>query len=278
MTILYDEGGRIMRGNDVKTTDEEGTDEVEDLTTKVIDDTTSDTDKAGKEDKGALSDADKAKIETMQALLDEHDIESPEDLKRLVKNLATLKDKVGDVDLEELKSNSDLLKRYQKAWAEEEARKKEDDETPGETIARLKKEKEEIESKREADNRRQQEAQESTTLLRNFSDSVKSAIKADKDFPAEYHGILTEFLGVDNEINEIDLDDKAGIKRVAKAAAKKILAHDQAVIKRYLAGKSKIVKISTSSGGPAHDAPVKITSKNAKAIAVERLKGFLGKE
>jgi len=265
-----------MEENDAKTTDE-GTDKIEDLTTKVIDDTTPDTDKAGKEDKGALSDADKAKIETMQDLLDEHDIDSPEDLKELVKNLATLKDKMGDVDLEELKSNSVLLKRYQKAWAQEESNKKEDSETPEETIARLKRENKEIESKHDADNRKQREAHESTILLKDFSNSVKSAIKADKDFPAEYHDILTEFLGVDNEINEIDLDDKAGIKRVAKAAAKKILAHNQAVIKRYLAGKSKISKISTSSGGPTLDAPVKITPKNARAIAVERLKGFLNK-
>ena len=87
----------------------------------------------------------------------------------------------------------------------------------------------------------------------------------------------SEFLGVDNEIHEIDIKDKAAIKRVTKAATKKIMDFEQSVIKRYLAGKAEVPKI-TKTTDPPSDKPVKITPKNAKAIAVERLKGFLGKE
>ena len=52
---------------------------------------------------------------------------------------------------------------------------------------------------------------------------------------------------------------------------------EQSVIKRYLAGKAEVPKI-TKTADPPSDKPVKITHKNAKAIAVERLKGFLGKK
>ena len=273
-------GGTIMgdeAGTETKSTEDGTKIGVENLTEKVVDDPTSDDDKAKKEKEGALSDADQASLKTVKSLLDEYEISSPEDLKDFVGRLATLKDQVGDADLEELKANSDLLKRYQKAWASEKEKETEDGETPEQTIDRLKREKKVERDKRKAITSEQEEAREDKALLKFFTNTVKSTVKAQSDFPVAYHGILTEFLGIDNEIHEIDLDDKAAIKRVTKAATKKIMDFEQSVIKRYLAGKAKIPKI-TKTTAPPSDAPVKITSKNAKAIAIERLKGFLGKK
>jgi len=274
-------------GTETKSTEDGTKIGVENLTEKVVDDPTSDDDKAKKEKaekekaekekEGALSDADQASLKTVKSLLDEYEISSPEDLKDFVGRLATLKDQMGDADLEELKANSDLLKRYQKAWASEKEKEKEDGETPEQTIDRLKREKRVDRDKLKAKDAEQEEAREDKALLKSFNNTVKSTVKAQADLPAAYHGILTEFLGIDNEIHEIDLNDKAAIKRVTKAATKKIMDFEQSVIKRYLAGKAKVPKITKTTDSPS-DAPVKITSKNAKAIAIERLKGFLGKK
>jgi len=249
---------------------------VENLTEKVVE-PAPDIDKAGKEKEGALSEADQSKLSTVQSLLDEHDIGSPEELKTFVANLANLKDKIGDADLEELKANSQLLKRYQKSWQEAESKKLEENETPEETIARLKKEKGEEKEKRKADQQEREEERENKILLDSFNKRVVKSVKAQKDLPESYHGILSEFLGVGNEINDIDLNDKASINRITKAATKKIMEFEQTVINRYLKGKAKVVKMtSTTDETPPATKPVKNLNA-ARGIMKERLRKVFGK-
>lgn len=263
------------------------TEEIKDETTEVIE-TTPDDDKAKDKDggtkkaddktkEGALPDVDKKtgeKTQAVQSVLDEYDIDSPEQLGEFLKNLSGLKDQLGDVDLEELKENSALLKKYQKHWAKEEAAKKEDGETPEETITRLKKENRRIDKELRDDRHQQQEAVDAKRDLQTFNSTVTSSVEANKDVPVEYRKFLGEFLGVGNEINEIDLNDKAGVKRIAKAGAKKMQEFEQLVIKRYLKGKTETPKISTAAETPS-DKPVKITRKNVKAIMVGRLKAAM---
>jgi len=243
---------------------------VEDLTEKIVEDTT-DIDKAGKEKAGALSDDDKAGIKTIKGLLDEYEISSPEELKTFVAKLATLKDDVGDANLEELKEHSALLKRYQKVWAEDKEKEREDNETPEETIARLKKEKLEERRKFKEQEAEQEKFQENKRALTFFTNTVKSTIKAQEDLPAAYHNHLTEFLGIENEIHEIDLEDKTAIKRITKSAAKKIMAFEQDVIKRYIKGKAKVVKMTTSSDSTPPETKKVKTLKEARGILKSRL-------
>ena len=261
------------------------TDEIKDETTEVIE-TTPDDDKAkaevdaktkeeadAKAKEGALSDVDKKageKTQAVQSVLDEYDIDSPEQLGEFLKNLSGLKDQLGKSDLAELKENSALLKKYQKHWAKEESAKKEDGETPEETIERLKKENRRIDKEMRNDRAEQDRAAEASQDLKTFNSTVTSSVEANKDVPVEYRKFLGEFLGVGNEINEVDLDDKAGVKRVAKAGAKKLQEFEQAVIKRYLKGKTETPKISTAAE-TSSEKPVKITKKNAKAMAIERI-------
>jgi len=265
-----------------------GEEEVKDGTEKVIDpipdgDKAKDGEKpkeASKPKEGALSDVEKKtdeKTHAVQSVLDEYYIDSPEQLGEFLKNLSGLKDRLGDVDLEELKENSALLKKYQRHWAKEEADKKEDGETPEETISRLKKENSAVE--RELfDNRQMHEDEaDAKDQLQAFGSTVKGTIEADKTIPAEYRPFLGEFLGVNNEINEVSLDDKAGVKKIAKVSAKKLLDFEQLVIKRYLKGKTETPKISSSAETPS-EGPVKYkTMKQAKAAMVDRLRAAIKK-
>ena len=263
------------------------TEEIKDETTEVIE-TTPDDDKAkaeadaktkadAKAKEGALSDADKKtaeKTQAVQSVLDEYDIDSPEQLGEFLKNLSGLKDQLSGVDLEELKENSALLKKYQKHWAKEESAKQEDGETPEETILRLKKENQRIDRELREDRAEQESNEASARDLKAFNSTVTSSIEANKDVPSEYRKFLGEFLGVNNEINEVDLNDKAGVKKVAKAGAKKLQEFEQLIIKRYLKGKTKTLKISSAAETSSGE-PVKITRKNVKAIMIDRLKASM---
>ena len=120
-----------------------------------------------------------------------------------------------------------------------------------------------------------EELQEDKALLKSFTNTVKSTVKAQADLPAAYHGILTEFLGIDNEIHEIDLNDKASIKRITKAASKKIMAFEQDVIKRYLKGKSKVVKMTTSTEATPPATKTVKTLKDARGVLKARLTQLL---
>jgi len=260
------------------------TEEIKDETTEVIE-TTPDDDKAKvvkddkkDDDKGALPDVDEKtdeKTQAVQSILDEYDIDSPKQLGEFLKNLSGLKDQLGDVDLEELKKNSALLKKYQKHWAKEEEAKKEDGETPEETIARLKKQNEQLDRKRRDEAEMYENAEADKRALNNFNSTVTKAVDA-LSVPSAMRPFLLKALGVNNEINEVDMSDKVGIKRITKAAFKDMKELQQAFIKDYLKGKTEIPKISTSAGTPS-DKPVTITKKNARAIAIERLKGLIKK-
>jgi len=226
-------------------------------------------------DKEPLSDGDD-KGQAIQSVLDEYSIDSPEQLGDFLKNLSEIKDQVGDEDLEELKRNSVILKKYQKHWAKKEREKQKEDETPEESIARLEKENEKKDKAIEKEQTRMKEVEVNQRLLKNFNSTVTSAVEANKDVPTEYRKFLSEFLGVNNEINEIGMDDMAGVKRIARVAAKKLNKHNQEVIKSYLKGKTDPPPMSSSDEAPP-DKPEKITKKNLKAVMTERLQGFMKK-
>ena len=143
-------------------------DDVVDTTQQTVDDTgdsdtqttETDTDVSGSEpaktedgtatEDGEKTDAEKAeaaaKVKTdaaakqeafMGELLLEYDLESPEKLGEFIKDLKTLKGKVGDADIDDLIDNKALMTKYQKHWAAQKATEQKAGETPEETIKRL---------------------------------------------------------------------------------------------------------------------------------------------
>lgn len=252
-------------------------DEVKDGTSEVLTDEAK-PDESKEEKKEGKQDAKPDETKTAKEdkfiaeVLDEYGLDSPEDLKDFISNLSSLKEELGDYSLEELKENAQLMEKYQKYWAAEESKKKEEDETPEETIARLKKEKESIAKTLKREKEEQEKASESVKLLNSFNKTVKQAIEKDERLPAEYRPFAAEFLGVDNPINDIDLGDKAGVKRITKSGVKKLMDFEQVIIKRYLKGKTDTPKMSSSAETPPTE-PKKIKNlKEARGLAIEKLK------
>jgi hypothetical protein len=216
-------------------------------------------------------------------ILDEYGLESPDELKDFITHMQALKGKIGDQDLDKLIENSKTLETYQAHWAKEEQRRLKEKETPEETIKRLEKEKEDLQQSKKQDSDRQKAAKSAERAVRDFNETVTSTIKGESAVPSEYRPFLSEFLGVDNPINDVDIEDKAAVRRLSKEGIKKMQAFEQAVIKRYRDGKIKIpavskteTTVSTTTGPKDQQGPK--TLKDAKRIMMESVTALLSKK
>lgn len=213
-----------------------------------------------------------------EEILDEFGLDTPEDLKSFIANMKDLKGKIGDADLDELLENSKTLKKYQEQWAAAEAERLKESETPEQTIARLEREKKSLENdqKKQADRTKQSKA--AKRAIEDFNETVTTVVKSAKEVPAEYRPFISEFLGVDNPINDVDISDKAAVRRLAKEGVTKMQAFEQAVIKRYRDGKIKIPSVSVTETTPAGEGVGAKEPKNlkeAKKIMMDSIGAFV---
>jgi len=275
--IKVDDQTQVDLNEDDDTTDDKTDDESDDDTED--DDTSSDeADEDEDEDKDKDKDDESGKFD-VQEILDEYDLESPADIKDFIANLADLKGKIGDRDFDELVKKAETLETYQQHWAKQEREKKKDGETPEETISRLETELSDShdEKTKIVDQKKASEAAEKA--LDNFNDIVSSVIQADKSIAKEYVPYISEFLGIDNPINEVDIENRADVRKIAKNGIKKLQAFEQVIIKRYRDGKIKIPKISTAKiGSPEIKTKGPKNLKEARKIMHQSLSALFTKK
>lgn len=230
-----------------------------------------DTDGADSEGKPAVRGAKDAQF--MEDLLDEYGLENAEDLKDFISNLSDVAEKLQGEDIDDLLDNKALMVRYQQQWAAKEAATLEEKETPEETIARLKKEKQEMAQDAARQRSKQAQAEEAQRLLGSFNNTVHKTIRSIKEVPKEYRNFLSLFMGVDNPINDVDLADRGKVIDLTKKSAKMLMDFEQAVIKRYLAGKAKVPAVTTTQDSTTDDKPGEIKNlRDARKTLMERIK------
>lgn len=230
-----------------------------------------DTDGADSEGKPAVRGAKDAQF--MEDLLDEYGLENAEDLKDFISNLSDVAEKLQGEDIDDLLDNKALMVRYQQQWAAKEAATLEEKETPEETIARLKKEKQEMAQDAARQRSKQAQAEEAQRLLGSFNNTVHKTIRSIKEVPKEYRNFLSLFMGVDNPINDVDLADRGKVIGLTKKSAKMLMDFEQAVIKRYLAGKAKVPAVTTTQDSTTDDKPGEIKNlRDARKTLMERIK------
>jgi hypothetical protein len=189
---------------------------------------------------------------SIKSVLDANDLTDIEDLKDLVESGKKVHGKKLDLEnLDEIMEDSKTLKKYQKFWAQQEELNKQNMEAPEETIARLKKERDEVVNKvtaRELSEKEQKEAKQSVAFYeREVNTLLESAefSKSEKEF-------LAWSLGVGNECNEIQITDKKAIRKVLNDGVKKYntLVEDikNQAVKDYLAGKKGIPNVASTDG------------------------------
>jgi hypothetical protein len=215
----------------------------------------------------------------VEEILDEFGLDSPADLKEFMGTLNEMRGKIGDHDLDTLLENTKKLNQYQAEWQRQSEEKQKEKETPEETIARLEKEKNQAlkQNKTQADKRKA--AKSAEAALDDFTDTVNTVIDGAKDLPKAYRPMLRKFMGIDNPINEVDITDKAALRRLTKSGIKEMTAFAQQVIKDYRAGKTKIPNVDPIVPAGDTDAKGKEPKnlKEAKAIMMQSARAFAQK-
>lgn len=189
---------------------------------------------------------------SLNEILEAHGFESIEDLRASVKEGVTLKRLIGNKDAKQLLEDSSTLAQYKEYWAQKEAERLEEKETPEETIARLKKE---IKG-RDAASQKAKEDQASREAdkqaVETYNSEIGKIVKA-AELSKPVAELLTLYLGVENPMVAIDIADNTAVKTTATEEIKRfsqlVTAIKQEAVNDYAAGKSNLKPIAAASGG-----------------------------
>jgi hypothetical protein len=209
-------------------------------------------------------------------LCEDFGLDSPADLKEFVSNLNDMRGKIGDNDLDTLIENTKTLQKYQAEWQRQEEEKRREKETPEETIARLEKEKQQAitQNKTQTEKRKAQEA--AKRAYHEFEETVDSVITNSKELPKAYRPMLRKFMGIDNPVTEVDITDKAALRRLTKNGVKEMNAFAQKIIKDYRDGKIKIPNVTPAepAGGDSAQGKEPKNLKEAKAMMMRSASAY----
>jgi site-specific DNA-cytosine methylase len=232
-------------------------------------------------DDGAEGKRPKAR-QAVEAILDKYGLTTPEELKEFMDGLTGLKSKIGEADLDEIMESHETLKSYRKEWAKQEREKLKENETPEETIKRLEHEREEIDARVAKGERQRKQSEAAKRSIEEFSRTVVASIEVDDSIPEEYRPFTAALLGVKNPINDVDIRDKAAVRKACKSyGAKMVKDFEQAVIKRYRDGKSGLPPTPPPAGGGGAPVAADGKAKNlteARRLAHQSLSALFGRK
>jgi hypothetical protein len=191
-----------------------------------------------------------ATTEAIASILEKHGLESPEQLGEFIDGLAGIKGQLGESDLAEIMESHKTLQAYRKEWAKQERLKQKENESPEDTIARLERELEEKEALSAKGEQQRKQAEAAKRHITEFNATIASGIEADTSIPEEYRSFLAAVMGVKNPVNDVDIRDKAAVRKVLKTFGTKLVKDfEQAVIKRYRQGKGDLPPTPPPGGG-----------------------------
>lgn len=240
----------------------------------------------GAEDQGAQASGKAAgRPETskeIEAILDKYGLDSPEELKDFLDNLTVLREKLAGEDLEEILQNHKEMQKFRREWARAQREKLKEQETPEQTIERLERELAAIESERMKSAKERKRAESAKRAVEAYYRTVRQAIQADESIPEDYRPFVEAFMGVESPVNDIDIEDRAAVRRAWKTwGAKMVKDFEQAVIRRYRAGKAEIPKVPPPSGQQAAPLPGEAKPKTlseARRLAHQSLAALFGRK
>jgi len=209
------------------------------------------------------------------ALLDKHGYDDLDELQEALNKGNSLRELLGNRDSKEIK---ELIKKAarmdytEEAWAQQEEEKREESETPEETIMRVKKERNEARRKIDKERSEFQERQDNDKLIKTFNTSMENAIEK-SDLPDYAKPLAKIFAGVNHPINFADIGSKKERKEVADFAVNKLKEFEKAVIKNYVKGKKKIPDIPVDKGKPppSEKTNKKLTRSEAKKVMFDEI-------
>jgi len=219
-------------------------------------------------------------LKSAKSLMEANGLEDVDDLKDLVESGKKIKGKPIDVDrIDEILENSNELAKMKKFWAQQDELRKRGIETPEQTIARLTAEREHIRESVVQKEQREREVYEAKQSIQNYEHEVKSQLSSVEDLPPDVREVIAWSLGVGNECNEIQLNDRKAIRKLVNDGVKKynnmVKTIEERAIKEYLAGKKSIPDVQPTAGAVATSKtePPKGLKGMRNALAEYMLKG-----
>lgn len=216
--------------------------------------------------------AARAAERTLQSIMEEHGFANEAELREALDGGLSLKQLIGQRDAKALVDAAEKLQRYEAYWAEQEALKKEQQETPEQTIARLKQEKKALQDsqqRRVDDEKAAKESQDAVSFYNSEAERVAGIIVPDRQNPA--FELMTLMLGKDNPVLDVDVTDRVGVRRAMKAVAGKfhkfISGIKQSAIDEYVAGKSDIRPVTAGGASSTTPGSTVVTRRNLKPDA-----------
>jgi hypothetical protein len=193
--------------------------------------------------------------DTLNQILEDNGYASQDELISDLNTGVSLASLIGTTDANKVQAILDKAQKWDAAevhWAEEAARKQEKGETDEETIARLKREKQELQEARRQDKVGQEELDRKATELRTFNSDVSTIVDATEGLTSAEKTVLKLHLGVDNPMDDINIGDRKLVRATAQTAISKfqefIKGVRQAAIDEYSDGKSDLVPAPTPEG------------------------------
>jgi len=216
----------------------------------------------------------RAAEKNLNELLESKGFGSIEDLVTALEKGSALEENLSGRDLTEILESHETLQEYQRIWAEEERNKQLEGETPADTIARLEREKKELEDTFNKEKSAQTAAQEAVEAVKQYNSDVNTFV-GKQDLPEEYHSFASLLMGADNPMLDVDMTDNRAFTASATSVIDQLKAFEQSVIERYKAGRTELPPTPPADGGnsPA-PGPKRKPIKNlaeAKKVALERL-------
>lgn len=193
--------------------------------------------------------------DALNTILADNDYANADELIADLKTGVSLVSLIGTADANKVQAILDKSQKWDAAeahWAEEAARKQEKGETDEETIARLKREKQELQEARRQDKLTQEELGQKATQLKQFNTDVSGMVDATEGLNDAEKGVLKLYLGVNNPMDEVNIGDRKAVRATAEGVISKftefISGVRQAAIDDYSEGKSEITPTPPPAG------------------------------
>jgi hypothetical protein len=209
---------------------------------------------------------------TLDDLMVESGISSPEELKSTLAYLDEMKGKLKGADLDRVLEQAKTLEGYEKTWSLEEELALREKEEPAETIARLEKQNKEM---LEADQNRTQAAAskaETQKSMATYDTEVGKVLDSAKDLDPRIKDFLGNSLSSSYEANTIDPTDLNSVRRMVASEVAAADAFKRSIIEDYVAGKTSIADITTTSDSTPAPPKGPQSIKEAAALAKKMFK------
>jgi len=227
---------------------------VESSTTEDVKEKSSDSEVPWHKDPRFKDELDSLKLgKSVKELIKANGLEDVDELKDLINSGAKVKGKQVDLDrIDEILEKANTLDKYQNYWKQQEELRRRGAETPEETIARLQRDIENRDNENVRKMQQEREAKLAKESIERYEREVSSQLESFDDLTPEVREFLGWSLGIGNECNEIDINDRKAVKKIVNDGVKKyndlVKTIKEQGIKEYLAGKASIPSVPSTTG------------------------------